>query len=51
MSLNQNSSKIRDFVQAFGPQLSIFYYLVLVPLLTFSQWKKPYSRLFSAMKF
>ena len=23
-SLNQNSSKLRDFVQAFGPQLSIF---------------------------
>ena len=29
-SLNKNSSKLEDFVQAFGPQISIFYYLVLV---------------------
>ena len=29
-SLNQNSSKLSDFVQAFGSKLSIFYYLVLV---------------------
>ena len=29
--LKTNSSKLREFVQAFGPQLSIFYYLVLVP--------------------
>ena len=28
-SLNQNSSRLRDFVQEFGPQLSIFYCLVL----------------------
>ena len=26
----QNSIKLRDFVQAFGPQISIFYYLMLV---------------------
>ena len=26
MSLNQNSSKLKDFVQAFGPQLSILNY-------------------------
>ena len=24
-SLNKNSNKLRNFVQAFGPQLSIFY--------------------------
>ena len=29
-SLNSNSSKLREFVKAFGTQLSIFYYLVLV---------------------
>ena len=29
-SFNQHSNKYRDFVQAFGPQLSIFYHLVLV---------------------
>ena len=41
-----NSSKLRDFIQAFGPQLSIFDYLAGVgslPLLIFSQWKKPYG--------
>ena len=30
MSLNQNSGKTWDYVQAFGPQLNIFYYVVLV---------------------
>ena len=29
-SLNENSSKIGDFVQAFGLQLSILYSVVLV---------------------
>ena len=29
-SLNRKSCKLFDFVQTFGPQLSIFYYLVLV---------------------
>ena len=29
-SLNKDSSKFWDFAQVFGPQLSIFYYLVLV---------------------
>ena len=28
-SLNQNSRWLMDFFQAFGPQLSIFYYLVM----------------------
>ena len=44
--LNQNSSKVRDFVQAIGPHLSICDYLVGVSsllLLTFSHWKKPYG--------
>ena len=56
-SLNQNSGKFGGYVQAFGPQLNIFYYVVLVrnvknenleilffsgtPLLTISQWKTP----------
>ena len=30
MSSKQISIRLRDFVQAFGPHLGIFYYLVLV---------------------
>ena len=40
--LNQNSSRLRDFDQAFGPQLSIFYYLVFV----FSIWNEKIETLF-----
>ena len=40
--LNQNYSRLRDFDQAFGPQLSIFYHLVL----DFSIWNEKLETLF-----